>query len=134
MRSESGSTVIELVVSLTIIVAVASTLFLAFQSGNDGTSYGIRAMRSAYRALACDDAYRTAVRETGIAYWDRTESRVKELEARLRGIPRGGRVTNVRTIASPRGIPVGVEIRYVLDGKEHETVETFGSRGVMEIR
>lgn len=134
MNSESGSTIIELVVSLTFIVTLTSALFLAFQAGNDGLTRSLRSMRTTSRALLCDDAYRASVRETNIAYWDKADTRVDELEAKLRNLPRSDRITCVRPIISAKGMLVGAEIRYELDGTEYETVETFGSWGAMEAR
>ncbi len=124
----------ELVVSLAIIVMIGSAIFLAFQSGNDVLAVGMRSMRTSFRALSLDETFRSAVRETKVAYWEKADARIEELEGRLRALPRSVRDIRVRPVLSRTGIPVGVAIRSEVDGRERETVETFGSWGVVEGR
>lgn len=126
MKNNDGFTLVETLVSITLILVVCGALGGGLYAALRSLEHAGKAGGAAYRLLRMDDTIRAAAAEVVLPYWAPARQGGAVFQQKLDANPA---TAGLHPLATRRN---GAIVRYEVDGKDFEATVVFGYRPVME--
>lgn len=126
---DEGFTILEVLISLSLMIVFSMTIFLFFKSVNVGLAAAVSDFKKSYVILRADDAFRQKVRQVDVPYWDDPEKYLDALSGELAAVDTHGVIQSIKPVRR-MGVVSGVVVVCMYENQSFEVLESFNSSSI----
>jgi prepilin-type N-terminal cleavage/methylation domain-containing protein len=127
-----GFTLMESIVSIAVILIMSSCIFVTFSAGTRSNSKSVRAVQTANKILETDRFIRERADSLHVPYWLKPDEFVEEFKRDLQRSRAGKYIKGINTIYDSSGKIKGVDVTYVIEGRNIKTAALFPFSTIIE--
>jgi len=132
MKTDSGFTLMETLLTVAIVLIVSSLLAVGSGVAIQGSSLSMKAASTAATLTRIDRHIRGKADALHVPYWADPAPHIEALSGELYRSAVGKHIRSVRVVSNRRRVPRGIEVTYSVNSREARTVALFPSVAIVD--